>query len=72
MPLLDYYKVILDKVSFYPELFAKEYKKAQRQLAASDALDLNRWVSQKGFEVLLEGRALRNVSALADEVNPMI
>jgi len=53
MAFLDYYKMILDSVSFHPELFVKEYNKAKRQLHASDAGDLNRWINARGFQVLL-------------------
>ena len=49
MSFLDYSKMILDRVSFYPELFAKEYKKAKRHLQDSDIGDLNRWINATGF-----------------------
>ena len=53
MAFLDYYKMILDRVSFYPMLFTKEYKKARRHLDASDVEDLQRWINARGFQVLL-------------------
>jgi hypothetical protein len=53
MPFLDYYKMILDRVSFYPELFVKEYRKAKRHLQPSDVDDLHRWMNERGFQVLL-------------------
>jgi hypothetical protein len=45
--------MILDRVSFYPELFAKEYRKATRHLHTSEVGDLNRWVNARGFQVFL-------------------
>ena len=56
MPFLDYYKLILDRVSFCPELFEKEYKKAERHLHDADIGDLNRWINARGFHVLLNER----------------
>ena len=56
MPILDYYKMILDRVSFYPELFVKEYKKAERQLHVSDIGHLNQWIDGRGFQPLLNER----------------
>ena len=53
MPFLDYYKMILDRVSFYPELFIKEYKKAKRHLDASEVEKFNRWIDERGFQVIL-------------------
>ena len=53
MPFLDYYKMILDRVSSYPEVFIKEYRKAKRHLQAAEVNDLNRWISERGFQVLL-------------------
>lgn len=65
MPLLDYYKEILDKVSFYPDLFVKEYGKAQRHLDASDVGNLNQWINTRGFQALLKCRAAQNVRVLS-------
>ena len=56
MSFLDYSKMILDRVSFYPELFVKEYKKAKRHLQESDVKDLNRWINARGFQILLNER----------------
>lgn len=46
---LDYYKLILDKVSFDPVLFQKEYKKARKILEESEAKQLDRWLQTKGL-----------------------
>ena len=46
---LDYYKMILDKVSFDPHLFDKEYKKALRHLTAHEAGDLNDWLKSRNL-----------------------
>ena len=48
--------MILDRVSVYPELFVKEYKKAKRQMQGSDVEDLDQWINAKGFLSLLDER----------------
>ena len=48
--------MILDRVSFYPELFVKEYKKAKRQMQESEIEDLTQWINAKGFLGLLNER----------------
>jgi len=53
MPFLEYYKMILDRVSFCPDLFAKEYKKAERHLQEPDLGHLNQWLDARGFQVLV-------------------
>ena len=45
---LDYYKLILDKVSFEQELFRKEYRKAMNRLMDSEQDELNRWLQDRG------------------------
>ena len=47
MRKLNYYKVILNKVSFNSKLFFKEYKKAYIVLGDTDRKDLKRWVLDK-------------------------
>jgi hypothetical protein len=47
---LDYYKMILDKVSFDSNLFAKEYQKATRNLHTHEIRDLNSWLRSKGLQ----------------------
>lgn len=46
---LDYYKMILDKVSFDPQLFLKEYRKALGLLSAHEVNDLHSWLDSKGL-----------------------
>ena len=41
---LEYYKVILQKVSFDEDLFVKEYHKAVNSLDADEISILNRWI----------------------------
>ncbi len=44
---LDYYKLILQKVSFDTALFDKEYQKALQRLRPDEAEQLRKWVEQK-------------------------
>ncbi|MBV6645351.1 MAG: hypothetical protein KI790_07865 [Cyclobacteriaceae bacterium] len=44
--MLDYSKLILDKVSFDRRLFLKEYRKASRNLEPSEVMELGRWIRQ--------------------------
>ena len=50
---LDYYKMILNKVSFDRELFCKEYTKAARHLHNQEISDLNKWLNSNGFQNIL-------------------
>jgi hypothetical protein len=47
---LDYYKMILDKVSFDRNLFYKEYRKAVRNLQPDEITELDNWLSTKNFQ----------------------
>jgi hypothetical protein len=49
MTYLDYYKIILGKVSFDPQLFSKEYHKAKQILKSNEIGDLNSWIQAKGL-----------------------
>ena len=51
---LDYYKTILEKVSFDRRLFSKEYSKAKRMLGVSDTRELDSWLKSKGLIQQLE------------------
>ena len=63
---LDYYKMILDKVSFDPKLFSKEYKKATRSLPSHEVNDLNSWLRTKGLQsILVEANAVRRREAVS-------
>ncbi|WKN33853.1 hypothetical protein PZB74_11010 [Porifericola rhodea] len=46
---LDYYKLILEKVSFDPQLLTKEYRKALNALHAQEAQQLESWLIEKGL-----------------------
>lgn len=46
---LDYYKIILEKVSFDQQLLAKEYRKALEVLSEHEVKDLDRWLRGKSF-----------------------
>lgn len=53
MTFLDYYKMILDKVSFDPKLFTKEYQKATRNLHSDEIGNLDSWLKSKGLQAIL-------------------
>ena len=46
---LDYYKTILEKVSFDQKLLEKEYKKAKQLLKVSEVRELDYWMHHKGL-----------------------
>lgn len=46
---LDYYKMILEKVSFDQQLLSKEYRKARHVLRAHEAKQLDYWLKAKGL-----------------------
>jgi len=46
---LDYYKIILDKVSFDYQLLKKEYHKALKTLKPDEARILDEWLNQRGL-----------------------
>ena len=50
---LDYYKMVLDKVSFEEELFRKEYQKAMKGLVDYERDELDQWVRDRGYPGLL-------------------
>ena len=47
---LEYYKMILSKVSFDLNLLSKEYKKAVEFLNTTELLDLNNWLEGRGIQ----------------------
>jgi hypothetical protein len=51
---LDYYKLILQKVSFDPVLLKKEYRKAVQRLRPEEADQLRRWLRQKPFYQVIQ------------------
>lgn len=44
---LDYYKTILEKVSFDYQLFIKEYRKAINNLSPEDSAALDGWIESR-------------------------
>ena len=44
---LDYYKVILERVSFCKDLFKKEYHKARNTIHPKELPHLNEWLKAK-------------------------
>jgi hypothetical protein len=46
---LEYYKNVLDKVSFDHRLFAKEYYKALNMLQSNEINELNNWLRSRGL-----------------------
>jgi hypothetical protein len=49
--LLDYYKIILQKVSFDQALLVKELNKALNALDPSDASQLKNWLASSGLSI---------------------
>jgi len=45
--MLDYSKFILERVSFHPNLFKKEYRKALRRLQPVEAASLRNWIRER-------------------------
>lgn len=52
---LDYYKIILKKVSFDDDLFIKEYQKAINSLEPDEVSILNRWIVLENLDDKLKG-----------------
>lgn len=48
---LDYYKTVLDKVSFSHQLLKKEYRKALSILKPEEKAYLNNWMKDRGLAV---------------------
>jgi hypothetical protein len=48
---LEYYKEILDKVSFDSKLLSKEYQKALNLLEKDEEYLLRQWIREKGFDI---------------------
>jgi hypothetical protein len=47
---LDYYKEILEKVSFDPYLFKKEFAKALKTIEEEEVCNLIEWLESRGFQ----------------------
>ena len=50
---LDYYKLILEKVSFDNHLLTKEYQKALKALTPDEKQDFHRWIESKSLDYQL-------------------
>jgi hypothetical protein len=46
---LNYYKIILEKVSFDQRLVEKEYRKAKRFLTGHEVQELDNWIETMGI-----------------------
>lgn len=51
---LEYYKLILDRVSFNEELFQKEYRKAMKVLKPKEREMLKDWAAERLLEKTTE------------------
>lgn len=51
---LEYYKVILEKVSFDQSIFKREYHKARGILKQEELKKLNKWLSKNGLVEYVE------------------
>ena len=49
--MLEYSKIILDKMSFDPCLFEKEFKKLRRWLLKKERAEFERWSHSKFYSV---------------------
>ncbi len=49
--LLDYSKIILERVSFDSNLFQKELKKAQMRLSSSEQHELKSWAENINSQI---------------------
>ncbi len=47
--MLDYYKTILENVTFDAMLFRKELRKAMKQLRVEERVRLRDWLQQSGY-----------------------
>jgi hypothetical protein len=50
--MLEYFKIILDKVSFDRKLFRKEYRKSLSSLTRDEANQLKNWLRQQRLPCL--------------------
>jgi hypothetical protein len=57
MSFLNYYKVVLEKVSFDHRLFAKEYEKALRSLNPDEIKELQNWLDYHGLREVRRSKA---------------
>jgi len=57
---LDYYKYVLDKVSFDQNLFNKEFQKALSKLEKQDEKKLLKWIREQGLATKLAPSKVRD------------
>ncbi len=50
--MLEYFKIILCKVSFDPQLFRKEYRKSLARLNKNEANELKNWARNNGLTLV--------------------
>jgi hypothetical protein len=50
--MLEYFKIILDKVSFDRKLFRKEYRKSISRLSKDEAIELKQWLRHHSLELV--------------------
>jgi len=60
---LNYYKLILEKVSFDLFLFNKEYTKAKQALASHELFELDKWLMHQGLHVKLSNTEIGKLSS---------
>jgi hypothetical protein len=51
---LDFYKLLLEKVSFDSYLLTKEYRKAVRDLSEKEKEELSKWLHEIGLASRIE------------------
>lgn len=59
---LDYYKVVLSKVSFDQSLLNKEYCKALQMLSEPEAKELSDWMSAMKLDVFQQQMPAKNIA----------
>ncbi|UZR98495.1 hypothetical protein [Chondrinema litorale] len=57
---LNYYKTVLEKVSFDAFLLKKEYEKAKKMLLPHQHIHLDSWMQQKGYLTKLASKRSTN------------
>ncbi|MBV6640543.1 MAG: hypothetical protein KI791_07495 [Cyclobacteriaceae bacterium] len=50
MTMLEYYKYLINKISFDAGLLEKEYQKALKYLSPGDQVELKQWLKEKRME----------------------
>ena len=62
--MLEYCKIILQKISFSKSLFKKEYKKSFKYLSENERLELKKWLKANVLTVSRDGA---NLTGFNDE-----